>query len=63
MKRIVNAYTETVHRLPADSPQNRASCGALRHVPAQRVTIVDENDDALAEATRCGRCFRGEGGY
>lgn len=63
MKRIVNEYTETIHRPPAEPRRNRTSCGALRHVPEQHVVIVDENDDSLAGASRCGRCFENAGGY
>lgn len=63
MKRVVNAYTNTIHRGPAESPRKRTNCGALRHVPPQHVEVVDTDDESLGDATHCGRCFEGEGGY
>lgn len=63
MKRIVNAYTGTVHKPAVESRSQRTTCGALRHVPPTHVREVDLADDPLTDASRCGRCFEDEGGY
>ncbi|NHN46683.1 hypothetical protein G9464_03615 [Halostella sp. JP-L12] len=64
MARILNSHTETVHKYRGDDHRNRTECGALRHVAEEHVRRVDgDRGDAVAEASRCGRCFDGQGGY
>lgn len=63
MKRIMNANTKTVHKPAVNTDRQQTCCGALRHVPSNHVREIDDEDDPLHDASRCGRCFDGEGGY
>ncbi|RKD97600.1 hypothetical protein [Halopiger aswanensis] len=66
MRIVLNESTKTAHK-PARSTRNQpADCGALRHVPTERIreTSEAEIEQAVeAELERCGRCFEDSGGY
>lgn len=61
---ILNEITRTVHKRGVDGTGFRTECGAtrrlapddLRRVPIERA-VTD------ADVDKCGRCFRGAGGY
>ncbi|MFB6141677.1 MAG: hypothetical protein ABEJ26_14730 [Halosimplex sp.] len=62
MEYVLNTHTETLHEPRAESSDD-AACGALMHVPSERVERVSRPARRSSEPDRCGRCFPGEGGY
>ncbi|AEH37412.1 hypothetical protein [Halopiger xanaduensis] len=66
MRIVLNESTKTAHK-PARSARNQlADCGALRHVPTDRVRETSEEEiepPIEVELERCGRCFEDSGGY
>jgi len=61
---VLNENTITVHKRQAGEAGVRTECGGARHVEREplRCLSVERATDG-AEASKCGRCFRGVGGY
>ena len=66
MRLVLNESTKTVHRPDPSSDSQPADCGALRHVPDDRIRTTTEQKvepELEVEIERCGRCFEDCGGY
>jgi hypothetical protein len=64
MEYILNTHTKMLHRSCEEESRKITDCGALSHVSQEHVQRVsDQEIHTLETARRCGRCFRGEGGY
>lgn len=64
MKRLLNEHTGTVHRVHPETTIDETACGALRHVPRQKIAVIGAGETKSSdEITRCGRCFEDGGGY
>jgi len=64
MHGILNEVTNTVHKRETGQSDFQSACGATAQLSHDklRVTAVKPDRDG-ADATRCGRCFDGAGGY
>ena len=64
MKGVLNETTRTVHRHEIGAEDLQAACGATTHLAPDNLRVVSVESTASDPNTlKCGRCFRGEGGY
>ena len=61
---VLNENTNTVHKRRTGASGLRTECGGARHVEREclRCMPVERATDGV-ETSKCGRCFRGAGGY
>ena len=64
MKGLLNEHTGTVHKRQPGTTSGETACGALRHAPQQRISLIaSDGQQREGELKRCGRCFEETGGY
>lgn len=64
MQGVLNEVTRTVHKHQMGASDFQTACGAIANVAHDnlRITPIDPEIDTT-DASKCGRCFEGAGGY
>lgn len=64
MDGVLNETTKTVHKHEIGKPNLQTMCGLTYHVAREQLRRTSvESATTEFNATKCGRCFDGAGGY
>ncbi|AUX08041.1 hypothetical protein AArcSl_0388 [Halalkaliarchaeum desulfuricum] len=61
---LLNEVTHTVHKYERDKSDFQTECGIHHHLSHDNLQPTSDDQLLTAKnASKCGRCFDGEGGY
>ncbi|MFB6087813.1 MAG: hypothetical protein ABEJ85_04770, partial [Haloarculaceae archaeon] len=60
---VLNEVTNTVHKREPGGSEYETACGVTNHVTHDDLRGVRVERATGTDASKCGRCFRGAGGY